>query len=452
MASRKRPSLRDNIASGDTAVATTADTVPAEPAEASVPDAIGPVDTAPEAPAPDESVPAETPSVEAPVESVTESAVEPAPVAAGADEPVAPSAEPPSEPPSPPPASPFVPAAMETVVSSASSETVESPTPDPVPLSLSEAAASPVQPLAPAPARSSGAFALAAVAAVLATAGLAATASLPYWSPDLRQQASVAQALEGRIGTVETRLGVTAAAGAPLADRVAALETSLTALDRKIAALPDTKAVGALAIAQLTAALSDSDPFATELVAIRASGIADASMKAALDSIAPRAATGIPTSDELAARFLLVVPQALAADLRAAAEELAKAESTAAAPAPAPASPPAAAPEGSAETAAADGPGLYDQMWSLLYGAADLLRVASFSGGEVRKAATVLEQTGGLVASGDLVAAVELLGTLEGAAAEAAGPWLEDARARVEADRVAALLSARGAALLPTKS
>lgn len=451
MASRKRPSLRDNIASGDTAVATTADTVPAEPAEASVPDAIGPVDTAP-----DESVPTETPSVEAPVESVTESAVEPAPVAAGADEPVAPSAEPPSEPPSPPPASPFVPAAMETVVSSASSETVESPTPDPVPLSLSEAAASPVQPLAPAPARSSGAFALAAVAAVLATAGLAATASLPYWSPDLRQQASVAQALEGRIGTVETRLGVTAAAGAPLADRVAALETSLTALDRKIAALPDTKAVGALAIAQLTAALSDSDPFATELVAIRASGIADASMKAALDSIAPRAATGIPTSDELAARFLLVVPQALAADLRAAAEELAKAESTAAAPAPAPApapaSPPAAAPEGSAETAAADGPGLYDQMWSLLYGAADLLRVASFSGGEVRKAATVLEQTGGLVASGDLVAAVELLGTLEGAAAEAAGPWLEDARARVEADRVAALLSARGAALLPTKS
>lgn len=445
MASRKRPSLRDNIASGDTAVATAVDAVPAEatePVEASVPDATGPADAAPE-----EAIPAESVSAETPAEPVTGSAAEPAPVATSADEPAAP----PSEPPSPPPANPFVPAAMETVVSSAPSETVESPTPDPVPLSLSETAASPTQPPAPAPARSSGAFALAAVAAVLATAGLAATASLPYWSPDLRQQASVAQALEGRIGTVETRLGVTAAAGAPLADRVAALEAGLTALDRKIAALPDTKAVGALAIAQLTAALADSDPFATELVAIRASGIADASMKAALDSIAPRAATGIPTSDELAARFLLVVPQALAADLRAAAEEVVKAES-AAAPAPAPATPPAAAPDSSAETAAADGPGLYDQMWSLLYGAADLLRVASFNGGEVRKAATVLEQTGGLVASGDLVAAVELLGTLEGAAAEAAGPWLADARARVEADRVAALLSARGAALLPTKS
>ncbi|MBP2228250.1 biotin carboxyl carrier protein [Azospirillum agricola] len=343
-------------------------------------------------------------------------------------------------------------------MSSASSETVESPTPAASPASIGQTPPS----AAPAPARSSGAFALAVVAALLGTAGLAATASLPYWSPDLRRQASAAQALDGRIGTVESRLGVVAAAGAPLADRVTALEASLGALDRKIAALPDAKAFGALAIAQLTTALADSDPFAAQLVAVRASGVADATLQAALDGLAPRAATGIPTAGDLTERFLLVVPQALAADLRAAAEEAAKAAQAAqaaqVAPAPAAevATPPAAAPaEGSAETAAApatDGPGLYEQVWSLLSGTADLLRTASFSGGEVRNAASLLEQAGSLIASGDLVATVEVLGKLEGAAAETAGPWLEDARARVAADQAAALLGARAAALLPAKS
>ncbi|WP_298377377.1 hypothetical protein [Azospirillum sp.] len=351
---------------------------------------------------------------------------------------------------------------METVVSSAPSDAVEKPTT----ASISQPAFIP----APPPARSSGGL-LATVAVVLATAGLAAAATTPLWSPQIKRQVVVTRALDERVASVETRLGATTAAAGPLAERVTALEGALAALDRKVAALPDPKAFGALAIAQLTSALDDSDPFAAELVAVRASGVADETLKKALDALVPRAATGIPTFDALAESFVLIVPDALAADLRAAAEEAkaaaeAQAAAAPAAPAaaPVPAAPAVEAPASADATASAAatatdeavvadaGPGIVDQLWSALYSAADLLRVVSFSGGEARKAAMVLEQAGVLLASGDLVAAVELLGSLEGAAAQAYGPWLDDARARVAANQASALLTARSAALLSSKS
>ncbi len=444
--------------------AVSAETVPVEAPPAAAPPASEA--SAPEIPAP------EIPAVEAPVENpaVVEapSIVEAIAAAPVADEAPVPAASPaPVADPAPPPVA--VPAAspvivtpvMETVVSSAPSDAVEKPTS----ASISQPAFIP----APPPARSSGGL-LATVAVVLATAGLAAAATTPLWSPQFKRQVVASRALDERVTSVETRLGAATAAGGPLADRITALEGTLASLDRKIAALPDPKAFGALAIAQLTSALDDSDPFAAELVAVRASGVADDPLKKALDALVPRAATGIPTFDALAESFVLIVPDALAADLRAAAEEAKAAAEAQAAAAPAapvavapatPAAPaaPAADAAAPADPAATDetvvvdaGPGIVDQLWSALYSAADLLRVVSFSGGEARKAAMVLEQTGVLLASGDLVAAVELLGSLEGAAAQAYGPWLDDARARVAANQASALLTARSAALLSSKS
>lgn len=366
--------------------------------------------------------------------------------------PVGPAPAPPAAPVAPAPI--LVPPVMETVVSSAPSETVKAP-----------ASASPSQSTfvpAPPPARSGGL--LATVAVVLATAGLAAAATTPLWSPQIKRQVAASRVLDERVTAVEGKLGTATTASASLTERVTALEGALAALNKKVAALPDAKAFGALAIAQLTAALDDSDPFAAELAAVRASGVVDEPLKKALDALVPRAAVGIPTADTLAESFVLIVPDALAADLRAAAEEAkAAAEAAAAAPTPVPATPaeppveaPAAADSGtSPETApvvADAGPGIVDQLWSALYGAADLLRVVSFSTGEVRKSATVLEQAGVLIASGDLIATVELLSTLEGAAAKAYGPWLDDARARVAANQASALLTARSAALLGGKS
>lgn len=510
MAPRKRPSLRDNLTPSDAAlptvktrvnskakaapvdappVAVTVEAVEAPavvvepvvvvavvavPEEAVVSERVEAVSVeavpveAPPAdalPASDASAP-EIPAVEAPAESpvVVEapSIVEAIAASPVADEaPVSPASPAPVADPAPPPVA--VPAAspvivtpvMETVVSSAPSDAVEKPTT----ASISQPAFIP----APPPARSSGGL-LATVAVVLATAGLAAAATTPLWSPQFKRQVVASRALDERVTSVETRLGAATAAGGPLADRITALEGTLAALDRKIAALPDPKAFGALAIAQLTSALDDSDPFAAELVAVRASGVADDPLKKALDTLVPRAATGIPTFDALAESFVLIVPDALAADLRAAAEEAkaaAEAQAAAAPVAAAPATPaaPAADAPAPADPAATDeavvvdaGPGIVDQLWSALYSAADLLRVVSFSGGEARKAAMVLEQTGVLLASGDLVAAVELLGTLEGAAAQAYGPWLDDARARVAANQASALLTARSAALLSSKS
>lgn len=519
MAPRKRPSLRDNLTPSDAAppsvktrakskakavpvdaapvmveaveaaaavvepvVAVASDEVPpvaavAVPEEAvvserveavsaeTVPTEVPPADAPPasEAPAP------EIPPVEASAEisavieapSIVEAVVAPpvadqAPISAASPAPVADPAPPPVAAPAAPPVT--VTPVMETVVSSAPSDAVEKPTT----ASISQPAFIP----APPPARSSGGL-LATVAVVLATAGLAAAATTPLWSPQIKRQVVATRALDERVASVETRLGATTAAAGPLAERVTALEGALAALDRKVAALPDPKAFGALAIAQLTSALDDSDPFAAELVAVRASGVADETLKKALDALVPRAATGIPTFDALAESFVLIVPDALAADLRAAAEEAkaaAEAQAAAVPAAPAPAAPAVEAPASADATASADaaatdeavvadaGPGIVDQLWSALYSAADLLRVVSFSGGEARKAATVLEQAGVLLASGDLVAAVELLGTLEGAAAKAYGPWLDDARARVAANQASALLTARSAALLSSKS
>lgn len=472
MASRKRPSLRENIVP---AVATPLDPVPGpelgpEPSEPG-PDGDVTVDVAADsvAPAspvtgsaePDPAAALAAPALEAPASAAP---VQPGPSAAEA-----PAAEPPA------PAVAEAPPAGPLAAAPSTEPAAPQRVPDPVPLAaapveppsttetvVSSSLSEPVVPPPPAPAapRSSGAVALASIALVVSIAGVGALVTQPLWLPEAKRQKVATLALTDRVSSLETRLG-TAAAGASLSDRVAALETSLAALDRKVAALPDGKAVGALAMAELRDALEDSDPFAAELVAVRASGIADETLTKALDKLTPYAATGVPTREQLAARFLLAVPEVLAADARAAETAKAKAAEAAAAQSSQAPQPPQAAQTPAADaagqpadgsTAVAEGPGLGERVWGLVSGAAGLLSFTAVNAVEGRGAAGAVQKAGVLVAGGELAAAVELMVTLEGEAAQAAGPWLADARARLAADEAVSLMTARSAALLPARS
>lgn len=306
--------------------------------------------------------------------------------------------------------------------------------------------------ITPAQAKSGGGVVLASLALFLSIAAVGAIATAPLWSPESKRQKALNASVDGRVAALETRLGA-AASGAPLSDRIAALEASLGALDKKVASLPDAKAVGALAMAELRDALDGSDPFAAELVAVRASGIADEGLAKILDRLTPYAATGVPTFEQLAARFVATAPDVLAADLRAARAAAAKAADEKAAAA-ATAQPPAAAepPAADSSTTTVDVSGLSTQLWGLVSSAAEMVRLTAFGAAEGGSAIGIVEKAGGLVIGGDLVAAVEVLATLEAEAAEAAKPWIADARARVAADQASALMAQRAASLLPPKS
>lgn len=305
--------------------------------------------------------------------------------------------------------------------------------------------------ITPAQAKSGGGVVLASLALFLSIAAVGAIATTPLWSPESKRQKALNASVDGRVAALETRLGA-AASGAPLSDRIAALEVSLGALDKKVASLPDAKAVGALAMAELRDALDGSDPFAAELVAVRASGIADEGLAKILDRLTPYAATGVPTFEQLAARFVATAPDVLAADLRTARAAAAKAAEEKAAAA-ATAQPPAATEPSAADGAATvDVSGLSTQLWSLVSSAAEIVRLTAFGAAEGGSAIGIVEKAGGLVIGGDLVAAVEVLATLEADAAEAAKPWIADARARVAADQASALMAQRAASLLPPKS
>ncbi|WP_168220383.1 hypothetical protein [Azospirillum thermophilum] len=431
---------------------------------------------APATPLTGSAEPDPVPAMAEPAAAATDTPAPAAPVQPAAPEPPAP--EPPaSEPPAPAPAVAGAPAAA--LASTPSTEpAAPQPAPDPVPLAaapveppsttetvVSSSLSEPVVPPPPAPAapRSSGAVALASIALVVSIAGVGALVTQPLWLPEAKRQKVATLALTDRVSSLETRLG-TAAAGASLSDRIAALETSLAALDRKVAALPDGKAVGALAMAELRGALEESDPFAAELVAVRASGIADAALTKALDKLTPYATTGVPTREQLAARFLLAVPEVLAADARAAEAAKAKAAEAAAAAAaagqasqapqatPQPPAADAAGQPADGSAAVAEGPGLGERVWGLVSGAAGLLSFTAVNAVEGRGAAGTVQKAGVLVAGGELAAAVELMIALEGEAAQAAGPWLADARARLAADEAVSLMTARSAALLPARS
>ena len=113
-----------------------------------------------------------------------------------------------------------------------------------------------------------------------------------------------------RIGPLENRLANVEGAARNLSDRAAIAESRLadtpTADAMRLTAL-------ALAEAQLSDALDAGRSFEGPLGAIRALGRGDGEITDAVGQLAPHAADGVPTRDELIARFQALVPTILQA-------------------------------------------------------------------------------------------------------------------------------------------
>lgn len=289
-----------------------------------------------------------------------------------------------------------------------------------------------MHPASPAvPPRQGGGRGIAVLAVLLAVAGTGLSLTQSLWSPDALRRTIQVGTLEGRVNDLETRLGTSAAAGASLADRVAALETRLQAIDGKLAATPPVAAV--LALRDLRTALAAGRPFAAELDLVRAAGLTDGELASALAAILPYAERGVPSATTVSDRFTLMVPMVAGSEI----------------------------------ASLASGVGRTVLEWLYAVGGAVSEQVANLSGdavaapsapapaAEVVAAAAVTEGTATLIGNasaaldgGDLGAAIGLVSQLQGDAATAAAPWLADARARLAADAADAALAKQAAALL----
>ncbi|HSJ98287.1 MAG TPA: mitofilin family membrane protein, partial [Myxococcota bacterium] len=206
-------------------------------------------------------------------------------------------------------------------------------------------------------------------------------------------------ALSGQVGAQSTRLDVLAETVDQLQDRV------VTGEDRRTRA-----ATLALIIAQLDGALDGGEPFEEVLDGLRALGGDDPAVAEAIETLEAAAASGVPGLPELRNSF-----DRVANDVVHAAQ-------------------------------APDGDGLFDQAAGNLMRLVTVRPVGADVEGDgaaarVARAEAALEQ-------GNLAAAVAELEGLEGAAAEAAAPWLAEARARLAAQAALAALQDRATHLL----
>jgi uroporphyrinogen-III synthase len=211
---------------------------------------------------------------------------------------------------------------------------------------------------------------------------------------------------------------------AQLRNELGALKAQLDALDRAISARADDAGAVAfvLAVGNLGSALSTARPFAAELSAVSELAAGDpalsASVREATAPLAARAASGVPTLLELRARF----PETARAIVDAAKQQEQPAVE---------------------QTEARE---WYDTPLEWLASAGEFVT----SQVSVRPVGDVPgDEPGARVARAEvrlsenaLDAAVAELEGLTGAAAAAAGAWLDDARARLAAERAVAALQA----------
>lgn len=210
-----------------------------------------------------------------------------------------------------------------------------------------------------------------------------------------------------RIGPLENRLANVEGAARNLSDRAAIAESRLadtpTADAMRLTAL-------ALADAQLSDALDAGRSFEGPLGAIRALGRGDGEITDAVGQLAPHAADGVPTRDELIARFQALVPTILQA----------------------------------AETKPAEG----DVVGGVLAELRGLVTVRRTGQEQTTPAAGAPEGDADLTVAGierrlkagDLAGAVARAEELPPAAAELAAAWTEAARARLAVEQAAAAL------------
>ncbi|KYO54814.1 mitofilin family membrane protein [Tistrella mobilis] len=210
-----------------------------------------------------------------------------------------------------------------------------------------------------------------------------------------------------RIGPLENRLANVEGAARNLSDRAAIAESRLadtpTADAMRLTAL-------ALADAQLSDALDAGRSFEGPLGAIRALGRGDGEITDAVGQLAPHAADGVPTRDELIARFQALVPTILQA----------------------------------AETKPAEGDvvgGVLAELRGLVTvrrtGQEQTTPTAGAPEGDADLTVAAIERR---LKAGDLAGAVARAEELPPAAAERAAAWTEAARARLAVEQAAAAL------------
>ena len=183
-----------------------------------------------------------------------------------------------------------------------------------------------------------------------------------------------------------------------LARRLSALSAPDGARDRAARAAPAV----VLAVGQLRAALRTAGPFAKELAAVAAVAGKDPDAAPAISELRPHASTGIATLESLRRRFDATAGEIVLASL------------------------------------GLEGAGWWERVGRRLASLVRVRRTAATAGG--KSADAVVARAEALLEAGDLIAATEVLGALEGNAAAAADAWLRDARARLAAERAIAKL------------
>ncbi len=240
-----------------------------------------------------------------------------------------------------------------------------------------------------------------------AEAGAASQAALNQLSVRISQ-------LEGKVTQSADSVGQSST---DIAARIGALEEKAGALEAQAKASTEgdeAAAVTALAVGQLAQALKGSGPFAAELKAVKEIAEDDAETAEAIEALDPRAAGGVPTVTELSARF------------------------------------PAVAEAVSKTKAKLKGEEWYENAYNRL---TELVSVRRTGDAAVAAGGTdaALARAEGALAAGDLAAAIQAMETLEPPAADAAAGWLNDARARMTAERLLAILQTQAISLLAAK-
>lgn len=206
-------------------------------------------------------------------------------------------------------------------------------------------------------------------------------------------------ALEDKLGSVEARPSADPQALSALAERLKSVEAKLA--QREVAA-HDERAL-ALASAQLSAALAESDPFAPQVELLHAAANDDPALTAPLDTLSSHAKAGVPSRVALLAG-LEALPDLL--------------------------SQPAPPPEDAS---------YWERIERRMSG---LVTVRRIDGGDDKASAPpspdqLLAAAAAEMRGGDLAAAVTTVKRLDGHAADVARPWLEQAQARLDVEQAA---------------
>jgi predicted nucleic acid-binding Zn-ribbon protein len=220
--------------------------------------------------------------------------------------------------------------------------------------------------------------------------------------------------LSGRVQTVENQAADTESVQ-KLSSRVAAVDEQLAGMESlrqrmenraNVEDVARTAAASQVArimvVTELRDALRFKAPFDAELQAARDVLPADAAAQAQLERLAERAAEGIPTQEQLAARYNDAARNAVGA------------------------------------AASGEDGGLLGGVMRRLNNVISVRPVDPGAGGSGPTA--ILAQAQGQLEAGDLAGAVAALDKLSGKPAEAMAPWLADARARVAATEAVAAL------------